>query len=343
MKSFNIGFIGCGFVAQQCHLPAISSTNGLVPYAIADPHPDLRLKICRAYGIQYSYSNHHDLLENEQIDCVVITLPRRLAYGVVKESLQAGKHVFTEKPLCLNSFHAEELIQICETKKMILLPGYMRRYDAAVLGCKTRLNSIEYQDIISISAYCHMGNSYCSPFGDIKEDTLEDIDYHLEELPAWLPSALHKNYEQFINVFSHLTDLLEFIFDDRLILKDCHVNNWGEGILLCTITSIPLSISLMRGQQAEWREGIEILARTHSLQLSLQPAFLRSQPGFLLEKYGKSTINRNYLQPDWSWAFCVQAQALYDLLCDGKADTSFSLSASNQIRFAELLFKEYIC
>ena len=123
MRSFNIGFIGCGFVAQQCHLPAFSSIEGLNVFAIADPHHDVTSIISRQYGISHTYSSHIDLLSNEEIDCVVITLPRRLSYNIVKASLLAEKHVFTEKPLCLSSLHGDQLINVCKTKERILLPG----------------------------------------------------------------------------------------------------------------------------------------------------------------------------------------------------------------------------
>ena len=67
-------------------------------------------------------------MENEDIDAVVVTLPRQLTYGVVRDCLLAGKHVFTEKPLALNINNAEELRDLSSKNKLLLQVGYMKRF-----------------------------------------------------------------------------------------------------------------------------------------------------------------------------------------------------------------------
>ena len=141
MSKIKIGFIGGGFVAQQCHLPTFSDHPSFEIVALADPYADLRQKLARKYSIPTTYSNHKDLLSSPDIDAVIITLPRRLTFNVVKQALLAGKHVFTEKPICLNSTNGHELIDLAKQNSLKVQVGYMKVHDSASLQFKNILHN----------------------------------------------------------------------------------------------------------------------------------------------------------------------------------------------------------
>ena len=109
MKKINIGFIGAGFIAQQCHLPAFKEQNSCNILGIADLYKDLASRVASMYEIPNIYSSHKSLLLNNDLDAVIVTLPRNYTFGVVKDCLLAGKHVLTEKPLSLNFENAKKL------------------------------------------------------------------------------------------------------------------------------------------------------------------------------------------------------------------------------------------
>ena len=73
-----LGFIGVGFVAQQCHLPAFDSIPGCEIIAVSDLQLDLAQKIGARYEVAKIYKNHEELLQDPDIDAVVITVPRSL-------------------------------------------------------------------------------------------------------------------------------------------------------------------------------------------------------------------------------------------------------------------------
>ena len=68
----NIAIVGCGFVAQQCHLPTFSSNSNAKIKYIADPVIDLRQRISQKYDIPYQFNSHKDLLGFDDIDLFVI-------------------------------------------------------------------------------------------------------------------------------------------------------------------------------------------------------------------------------------------------------------------------------
>ena len=127
-----IGLIGAGGFASGVHLPnlkrmkdrfellAVSNRTGHTAKAIADQ-----------YGASYATSDYKKILSDPSVDLVMICTRHRSHGQLVLESLEAGKHVFVEKPLCLDR---EELRKIESfyaagtSTKPLLMVGYNRRF-----------------------------------------------------------------------------------------------------------------------------------------------------------------------------------------------------------------------
>jgi len=80
--------------------------------------------------------NYRDILKNPQIKAVAIATPAVTHYSLIKESLLAGKHVFTEKPLVLKVNQGKELIALAKRKKRTLMVGHTFEYNPAVRKIK---------------------------------------------------------------------------------------------------------------------------------------------------------------------------------------------------------------
>ncbi len=72
-------------------------------------------------------------LDDPNIKQVAIATPAPTHFSVAKKALLAGKDVFVEKPLCLTSLEAQELIQIARQKERILMVGHLLSYHPALL------------------------------------------------------------------------------------------------------------------------------------------------------------------------------------------------------------------
>jgi predicted dehydrogenase len=84
-------------------------------------NPDQVAKIRR-------YTNIDDCLEFEELDAVHICVHTDLHYEMTRKVLLHGKHVFLEKPFCLNMNQAEELIRLSREKGLILMIGHVVRF-----------------------------------------------------------------------------------------------------------------------------------------------------------------------------------------------------------------------
>jgi UDP-2-acetamido-3-amino-2,3-dideoxy-glucuronate N-acetyltransferase len=90
--------------------------------------------------VHYTTSSEK-VLENPEIKAVAIATPAITHYELVKKSLLSGKDVFVEKPLALTVQEGEELVEIAENKKRILMVGHILHYHPAVIKLKELISS----------------------------------------------------------------------------------------------------------------------------------------------------------------------------------------------------------
>ena len=106
-----IGFIGAGNFAQANLLPNIKAEDaGLM--GIADLQPAVAKTTASKYGYRYSTTDYKKILKDKQINTVFIATRHNLHAQLIIESLKAGKHVFCEKPLCLNKKELNQIIKV---------------------------------------------------------------------------------------------------------------------------------------------------------------------------------------------------------------------------------------
>lgn len=123
-----VGTIGAGNFAKLVAMPALAKTNARLACA-ADLNGGVAAHAGRKFGFERTTSDYRKIIEDKNINTVVV-LTRHDAHGpMVLESLAAGKHVFTEKPLCLDR---DQLAAIREQQAkapaLQLLVGFNRRF-----------------------------------------------------------------------------------------------------------------------------------------------------------------------------------------------------------------------
>lgn len=98
---------------------------------------DERQSLLNTYTTEYqgvkTTTNFNDVLNDKAIASVAIATPAATHYSLAKQALLAGKDVFVEKPLCLNTADGEELITLAEKQGKILMVGHLLHYHPAVI------------------------------------------------------------------------------------------------------------------------------------------------------------------------------------------------------------------
>lgn len=87
------------------------------------------------------YVDYRALLDDDRVDSVDVTLPHNLHYPVVRDALEAGKHVLVEKPLAVTSTECRELIDLARERGLRLTVAENTRFIAAYLATKQVLDA----------------------------------------------------------------------------------------------------------------------------------------------------------------------------------------------------------
>ncbi len=121
-------------------------------HALCDADAARLQRWAERYPTARAVSDFHRLLEDPSLDAVMLATPVRTHYALARAVLQAGKHVFVEKPLARTTQEARELVQLAESKGLILMVGHVFLYNAAVRQVKAYIDSGELGEIYYIYA-----------------------------------------------------------------------------------------------------------------------------------------------------------------------------------------------
>ncbi len=131
--SGNIAVVGCGYWGKNL-VRNFSELGAL--HTICDTDPQNLSSLKPLYPDANTETDYQKLLSNRQIEGVVISTPAVTHYSLVKQALLADKDVLVEKPLALEVAHGEELVELAEKNKKILLVGHLMEYHPAVVKLK---------------------------------------------------------------------------------------------------------------------------------------------------------------------------------------------------------------
>ena len=91
-----------------------------------------------------------EMLADDALDAVVIATPVPTHYTLAKQALEAGKHVFVEKPPAMRAVEMDELVQLAADRDRVLMPGHLLLYHPAVLKLKELVASGELGDVLCV-------------------------------------------------------------------------------------------------------------------------------------------------------------------------------------------------
>jgi D-galactose 1-dehydrogenase len=124
-KPLKIGLIGLGKIAVDQHIPAIRANKNLELVAGCSPH-------ARPEGI-HAYTTMSEMLQaHPEIEAVAICTPPQIRYAIAKEAIDAGKHIFLEKPPAATLGEAEAIKRLAQAKGVSLLASWHSRFAPAV-------------------------------------------------------------------------------------------------------------------------------------------------------------------------------------------------------------------
>jgi predicted dehydrogenase len=158
--------------------------------ALCDVSTETREEFARRYPTARVTEAFDELLADPAVDAIVIATPVPTHYSLAKLALEAGKHVFVEKPPAMRGEEMDELVALAEERDLTLMPGHLLLYHPGVRTLKELVDEGALGDVL-----CVYGNR--QNLGIIRKDEnalwslgvhdLSVILYLLDEEPseAW--------------------------------------------------------------------------------------------------------------------------------------------------------------
>lgn len=148
---FQIGVIGCGYWGPNLIRNFHQMRRCQVKY-VADLSEARLTHIKQLYPMVWPTRDHQDILKDPAIDIVAIATPIHTHFTLASQALEAGKHVFVEKPLAASVEEGEKLIRLAADNDRRLMVGHTFLYTSAVRKMKEIVDSGELGEIYYVNA-----------------------------------------------------------------------------------------------------------------------------------------------------------------------------------------------
>jgi predicted dehydrogenase len=130
---------------------------------LSDPANGKRDEFAARYPQARWAESFEEMLADPELDAVVVATPVPTHHELAKAALEAGKHVFVEKPPAMKGAEMEELVELARTRGLVLMPGHLLLYHPGVRKLKELVDSGDLGDVL-----CVYGNR--QNLGKIRKD-----------------------------------------------------------------------------------------------------------------------------------------------------------------------------
>lgn len=132
-----IGILGAGHLGK-IHLKLANQSDKYELVGFYDPNSDNAKKVENEFGYK-SFSSISELIQ--AVDVVDIVTPTLSHYECAKEAIQAGKHIFLEKPIANSVEEAEEIIELAKKYNVQGQVGHVERFNPAFKSVKDKIQN----------------------------------------------------------------------------------------------------------------------------------------------------------------------------------------------------------
>jgi predicted dehydrogenase len=182
----NIGVIGYGYWGPNI-ARNFSSLEDSAVVAISDGDPAAVARARKAYPHAAVTSDANDILSSPKIDAVAVITPVSEHFELARKAIENGKHVFVEKPFTASVAQAEELIELAERKKRIIMVDHTFIFTGAVRKIKQlvdekALGELYYYDSVRVNLGLFQRD--VNVIWDLAPHDFAVMDHLLDERPA---------------------------------------------------------------------------------------------------------------------------------------------------------------
>lgn len=196
-----VAIIGCGKIADQ-HVMAIGRVRDCGIVALCDREPLMAKQLGERHNFSSCFTDVSEMLRKVRPDVVHITTPPQSHFSIAEECLDAGSHVYLEKPFTVTADEAQKLIELAGSRGLVITAGHNYQFT---------LEMLRMRDIVSAGFLggraVHVESHWPYDLSDMSYvgPVLGNPNHWVRRLPGQL----------FHNILSHgIARLAEFLDDD---------------------------------------------------------------------------------------------------------------------------------
>src|SRR5438874_2526522 len=138
--------LGCGYWGPNL-LRNFSALPGCTVKYVVDSSAERRAFVQANFPFSCAIETHQTVLEDPSVDAVVIATPAASHFSLAKDALDAGKHVFVEKPLATRVAEVDELSRRAAERNLVVMTGHTFVYNSAVRHVKRLIDAGDLGDL----------------------------------------------------------------------------------------------------------------------------------------------------------------------------------------------------
>ena len=137
----NFALVGAGNLAKWAHLPALQKIAGAKLHAVHSGSGARGKSYAMRFNANYTTSDYEQILNDKDIDAVIIATRHNQHAQQAIDALNAGKHVFIEKPMAITIEECQAIYKAVKTSGKRLMVGFNRRFAPYYTEMKSHLKN----------------------------------------------------------------------------------------------------------------------------------------------------------------------------------------------------------
>jgi len=112
----------------------------------------------KKWNVNALYSDYSEMFKNEELDIISVCTGVDVHYDIIKEAARYDiKAIYCEKPMTDNIEKADEIVDLCEEKKIVLAVNHLRRWDKGFQSIKKHIDEKKIENVQKVKVYYTKG------------------------------------------------------------------------------------------------------------------------------------------------------------------------------------------
>jgi myo-inositol 2-dehydrogenase/D-chiro-inositol 1-dehydrogenase len=238
-QSIGVAFLGVGRMGVT-HLRNLAGISGVRVIAVADLITERAERGRTMTGAELAVTDSAKAIEHPLVDAVVIVTPTGTHAQLIEQAVNAGKAVWSEKPIALNLAETQRVVELVREHKAPVQLGFMRRFDPGYAQAKAKieageLGKLETFRALSRDTYPPSLEFLLGSGGLFLDMSVHDLDLarflvgEVEEVYSWGAVLIDQRFAQANDADTAVT-LLKFKNGVLGVMETSRRSNWGYDI-----------------------------------------------------------------------------------------------------------------